>query len=59
MGEPRPLGAHVQDGGVGFSVWSGAAERVWLCLFDDRDRESKRLELQRDEVTGEIGRAHV
>lgn len=52
MGEPRPLGAHVQDGGVGFSVWSGAAERVWLCLFDDRDRESKRLELQRDEVTG-------
>lgn len=32
-GSPR-FGAFVEGAGVRFAVWSGAAERVWLCLFD-------------------------
>jgi glycogen operon protein len=41
-----PLGAHCVDGGVRFSVWSGAAEKLWLCLFDEYGRETSRLEMQ-------------
>jgi glycogen operon protein len=48
MREAR-LGAHVQADGVRFSVWSGAAERAWLSLFDDQDRESARMEMTQDE----------
>jgi len=29
-----PLGAIVTSEGIRFAVWSGAAERVWVCLFD-------------------------
>lgn len=43
------FGAHVVDGGVEFAVWSGAAERVWVSLFDDSDREFERVELSRGE----------
>jgi len=28
-----------------FAVWSGAAERIWLCLFDG-ERETERLEMK-------------
>ncbi len=46
MGIKPRLGASISDGGISFSVWSGAAERVWLCLFDaDGNRETERLEL--------------
>lgn len=48
MREAR-LGAHAQADGVRFSVWSGAAERVWLSLFDDHDRETARMETTRGE----------
>ncbi len=42
---PR-FGAAVCDEGIRFSVWSGAASRVWVSLFDgDGDRETARLEL--------------
>ncbi|MBX3575918.1 MAG: glycogen debranching protein GlgX [Rhizobiaceae bacterium] len=45
MTRPR-LGAHVEDGGVRFAVWSGAAERVWVCLFSRYGwEESDRIEL--------------
>ena len=47
--EPR-FGATVADGGVTFAVWSGAAERVWLCLFEGEiTREAGRLEMRRDD----------
>ncbi|MGN6143563.1 MAG: glycogen debranching protein GlgX [Mesorhizobium sp.] len=43
--EPSPrLGALVEEGGIRFAVWSGAAERMWVCLFDG-ERET-RLELK-------------
>lgn len=41
------FGAHAQADGVRFSVWSGAAERAWLSLFDDHDRETSRMEMTR------------
>ena len=43
----KPLGATVSSKGTRFAVWSGAAERVWVCLFDG-EREAQRLELKTD-----------
>ena len=43
-GSAEPLGAHVVEGGVNFSVWSSVATRVELCLFDARGHE-QRLDL--------------
>jgi glycogen operon protein len=38
-GEPFPLGATWNGDGTNFSLFSEAATRVELCLFDDHDRE--------------------
>ncbi|WP_196257810.1 glycogen debranching protein GlgX [Pelagibacterium limicola] len=46
-GSPTPLGATVTDSGVGFSVYSETAEKIWLCLFDEADAETDRVELLR------------
>ena len=44
------LGATVQDEGIHFSVWSGAASRVWVSIFDAKgERETGRIELARGE----------
>jgi glycogen operon protein len=41
-----PLGVIPAADGIRFSVWSGAAERLWVSIFDDKgDRETDRLEL--------------
>lgn len=42
---PPALGATVADGGVWFAVYSGSAERVVLCLFDDAGNETAQHEL--------------
>ena len=46
--EKSRLGAHVHQGGTHFSVWSGAAERIWVSLFE-AETEAHRLELERGE----------
>ena len=44
---PR-FGARVGKDGIRFAVWSGAAERVWLSLFDaEGEEETQRLEMAR------------
>src|SRR5258707_13512164 len=40
-GEPFPLGATWDGRGTNFSVFSEAAERVELCLFDDDGHETR------------------
>ncbi|WP_207100466.1 glycogen debranching protein GlgX [Paracoccus shandongensis] len=40
-GHPFPLGASFDGGGVNFAIFSQHAERVELCLFDDRNRETR------------------
>ena len=43
------LGARPDRTGTQFAVWSSAAERIWVCLFDaDSSRETDRIELARD-----------
>ena len=49
-GEPFPLGASFDGVGTNFSVFSEVAERVELCLFDERGEEETRVDLP--EVTG-------
>ncbi|HET9595088.1 MAG TPA: glycogen debranching protein GlgX [Anaeromyxobacteraceae bacterium] len=46
-GRPHPLGATLEAEGVHFAVYSKGAERVEVCLFDERDpaREIARLPL--------------
>jgi isoamylase len=45
-GRPFPLGARWDGRGVNFAVYSTAAERVELCLYDPVDqRETRRIDL--------------
>jgi isoamylase len=48
-GNPYPLGATYDGAGTNFSLFSDVAERVELCLFDERDRE---IRIELPEVTG-------
>ena len=48
-GNPYPLGATYDGAGTNFSLFSEVAERIELCLFDERGRET-RADLP--EVTG-------
>ncbi len=48
-GQPYPLGAVYDGAGTNFSIFSESAEKVELCLFDEKDHET-RIELP--EVTG-------
>ncbi len=48
-GNPYPLGAIYDGSGTNFSIFSGVAERIELCLFDSQDNET-RIDLP--EVTG-------
>jgi isoamylase len=40
-GAPFPLGAACDGEGTNFSLFSEHAERVELCLFDERGREER------------------
>jgi isoamylase len=40
-GQPFPLGATYDGAGTNFSLFSEAAERVELCLFDESDHETR------------------
>src|SRR5690606_14018114 len=52
-----PLGATVTDSGVSFAVYSETAETIWVCLFDDHDEQTDRVELIRGE--GNVWHTHV
>jgi len=41
-GKPYPLGATLDGSGVNFSLFSGVADRVELCLFDELGHETRR-----------------
>ncbi len=55
-GEPFPLGASFDGVGTNFAVFSEVAERVELCLFDERGEET-RLDLP--ENTGYVWHGYV
>jgi isoamylase len=55
-GQPYPLGASYDGAGVNFALFSEAAHRVELCLFDDQDVET-RVELP--ESTGFVWHGYV
>ncbi|WP_030505404.1 glycogen debranching protein GlgX [Microbispora rosea] len=55
-GEPYPLGATWDGVGTNFSVFSEVAERVELCLYDDRGEET-RVDLP--EVDGFVWHGYV
>ncbi len=60
-GAAQPLGASVCEGGVNFAIYSRSATAVFVCLFDERDREIARIELEQREgdvhfgVVGDMG----
>lgn len=51
-GTPHRLGSWLEDGGVNFALYSGGAEAVELCLYDENRHETARhfLPLQTDGV---------
>ncbi len=40
-GDPFPFGASLRDDGVNFCVFSAAAEKIELCLFDEKNQEQR------------------
>jgi glycogen operon protein len=57
-GRPYPLGASWDGSGVNFAIFSANAERVELCLFDDRGRrELSRIVLP--EFTDEVWHGYL
>jgi glycogen operon protein len=44
-GRPFPLGASFDGEGVNFALFSANAQRVELCLFDEREHERARVDL--------------
>jgi isoamylase len=48
-GRPYPLGASFDGVGTNFALYSGVAQRVELCLFDERGNETRH---ELPEVTG-------
>ncbi|GAA0330468.1 glycogen debranching protein GlgX [Actinoallomurus spadix] len=55
-GDPYPLGAHYDGAGTNFALFSEAATRVELCLFDDEGGET-RLELP--ETSGSVWHGYL
>ncbi len=55
-GSADPLGVTVDESGANVAVWSGSAERVDLCLFDDRGAETR---IPLDERTFHVFHAYV
>jgi isoamylase len=53
-GKPYPLGATWDGKGVNFAIYSETAEKVELCLFDDRNSRSHRECVALSEVTGHV-----
>ncbi|MBV8992386.1 MAG: glycogen debranching protein GlgX [Pseudonocardiales bacterium] len=47
-GRPYPLGATYDGGGTNFSIFSEAAHRIELCLFDDSGKETRITLPERD-----------
>ncbi len=47
-GSPYPLGATYDGGGTNFSIFSEAAHRIELCLFDDAGHETRTALPERD-----------
>jgi len=57
-GEPYPLGATWDGKGVNFAIFSENAEKIELCLFDDKgEREVERIQLP--EYTDEIWHGYL
>ena len=57
-GLPQPLGATFDGGGVNFALFSEYAEKVELCLFDNRgSKELSRLTLP--ECTGQVWHGYL
>ena len=56
-GAPRPLGATYDGRGVNFALFSAHATRIDLCLFDEHDRETRRIALP--EYTDEVWHGYV
>ena len=56
-GSPYPLGATWDGHGVNFALFSAHAEKVELCLFDQRGREIERIALP--EYTDEVWHGYL
>ncbi|MFD1702258.1 glycogen debranching protein GlgX [Methylopila henanensis] len=56
-GRPYPLGATFDGAGTNFALFSAHAERVELCLFDDKQNEVERITLP--EYTDEVWHGYL
>lgn len=43
-----PLGTRLTSGGVSFSIWAPKAKSLTLCVFDENDVETQRIDMDKD-----------
>jgi isoamylase len=58
-GKPYPLGATWDGKGVNFAIYSETAEKVELCLFDNRNSKSHSQCVNLGEATGHVWHIYV
>jgi len=58
-GKAYPLGAMWDGQGVNFALYSEAATKVELCLFDDKTASMERERIALPEVTGHVWHAYL
>ncbi|WP_119728613.1 glycogen debranching protein GlgX [Thermomonospora amylolytica] len=58
-GQAYPLGAHFDGAGTNFAVFSEAAERVELCLFDGPGPDARETRLTLPEVDGFVWHGYL
>jgi len=57
-GQPEPRGAKLLNDGVNFSVYSETASAIWVCIFDEQDREVGRFLLDGHQDNLHFGLIH-
>ncbi|MEW6519180.1 MAG: glycogen debranching protein GlgX [Thermodesulfobacteriota bacterium] len=58
-GTPYPLGATWDDRGCNFALFSGGAEKVELCLFDDSGQKQESARIRMPEYTDQVWHAYL
>ncbi len=58
-GQPYPLGANWDGNGVNFALYSENAEKVELCLFDDKNDKEEKERIPLREVTAHVWHAYL
>jgi isoamylase len=58
-GKPYPLGATWDGNGVNFAIFSENAQKIELCLYEDKDAQHEQVKVEIQEVTHHVWHVYV